>query len=90
MAERIALALVDERLAACVNRVPGVSSTYRWQGQVCTDREELLIIKSTAAQFDALRARIVALHGYSVPEIIALPVGAGHEPYLAWVAASVG
>ncbi len=89
-AEHIAYALVDERLAACVNRVPGIRSTYRWQGQVTIDDEQLLVIKTTRAQFDALRTRILALHGYSVPEIIALEVGAGHGPYLEWIAASVG
>jgi periplasmic divalent cation tolerance protein len=89
-AERIAHTLVEERLAACVNRVPGIRSTYRWQGQITTDIEELLIIKTTRERFESLRERILALHGYSVPEIVAVEISAGHAPYLAWIAASVG
>lgn len=85
-AERIATALVEERLAACVNRLPGVVSTYRWQGETRTDAELLLICKTTRARFAALRARIVALHPYELPEVIAVDVALGHEPYLAWLA----
>lgn len=84
-AERIATALVEERLAACVNRVPGIASTYRWQGKVCRDHEQLLLIKTTRERFEALRARIVALHPYELPEVIAVDIAAGHAPYLDWI-----
>lgn len=86
VADRIAVALVEEGLAACVNRLPGVVSTYRWDGQTRLDAELLLLIKTTRRQFEALRARIVALHPYELPEIIAVDVALGHAPYLAWVA----
>lgn len=85
----IAEALVGERLAACVNRLPGVSSTYRWQDTVTTETEELLLIKTTAARFGALRARLLELHPYELPELIAVPVQHGHEAYLDWVRANV-
>lgn len=84
-AAKLAEALVGERLAACVNRLPGVLSTYRWQGQVNTAGEELLLIKTTAACFDALRARLLELHPYELPELIALPIEHGHAAYLDWV-----
>jgi periplasmic divalent cation tolerance protein len=84
-AQEIAEALVGEQLAACVNRVPGISSTYRWQGTVTTDREELLLIKTTAGRFDALKTRLLALHPYELPEVIAVPVEFGHTAYLDWV-----
>jgi len=88
-AQMLAEALVGERLAACVNRLPGVLSTYRWQGQVSTDGEELLLIKTTTARFEALKARLLALHPYELPELIALPVQLGHAAYLDWVRANV-
>lgn len=89
-AERIASALVEERLAACVNRVPGIASTYRWQGKVERERECLLLIKTTSERFDALRERIVALHPYELPEVIAVDIALGHAPYLAWIATETG
>ncbi len=81
----IARTLVSEGLCACVNLVPPVRSIYRWQGQLCDERETLAIIKTTRERFDALRERLVALHPYEVPEVIAIPVEAGHPPYLDWV-----
>ena len=87
--DRIATALVEERLAACVNRIAGVVSTYRWEGKLCRDEEQLLIVKTTRERFDALRERIVALHPYELPEVIALDVTAAHAPYLAWIEAQV-
>lgn len=84
-AERIARRLVSERLAACVNRIPGVRSVYRWQGEVRDDVEELLVIKTERARLETLTARIVGLHPYELPEVIALDVVAGHVPYLAWL-----
>jgi periplasmic divalent cation tolerance protein len=85
--ERIATALVEERLAACVNRLPAAMSTYRWNGDICRDSEQLLLIKTTRERFDALCARIVALHPYALPEIIAVDAAAGLDRYLAWVEA---
>lgn len=84
-ARRVARALVEERLAACVNLVPGVRSIYSWKGAVSEDAEILGVAKTTAARFEALRARVAALHPYEVPEVIALPIEAGHAPYLAWL-----
>jgi periplasmic divalent cation tolerance protein len=81
----IARSLVEEGLVACVNLVPGVRSIYRWQGRVCDEQECLLIAKTSAARFEALKARVVELHSYEVPEVIALSVIGGHQAYLAWV-----
>lgn len=84
-AERIAAALVTEGLAACVNRLSGVTSVYLWQGRIEQDKEELLLIKTTEAGFDALAARIRELHPYELPEIIAAPITRGLPEYLQWV-----
>lgn len=84
-AARIARVLVEERLAACVNRVPGVASTYRWQGAVHDDAEVLLLIKSTRSRFEALRARLLELHPYEVPELVAVEITAGSPAYLEWL-----
>ena len=81
----LARALVDERLAACVNLVPGVRSFYRWEGAVQDDAEVLLIIKTRADRCEALAARIDDLHPYDVPEVLVLPAATGSVPYLAWV-----
>jgi len=89
-AAEIARALVEERLAACGNVVPGVRSVYRWEGKVQDDAEALLVLKTTRARFEALRDRVLALHPYQVPEVIALPVEAGSARYLAWIAAETG
>jgi periplasmic divalent cation tolerance protein len=86
-AQAIADALVGERLAACVNRLSGIRSTYRWHGEVTTDSEELLLIKTTIGHFEALKARLLQLHPYELPELIAVPVTHGHEAYLDWVRA---
>jgi len=79
--------LVEERLAACVNVVPGLRSLYRWQGKVHEDAEALLLLKTTAARYQALQERLRALHPYELPEIVAVPVSAGLPAYLEWVAA---
>jgi periplasmic divalent cation tolerance protein len=84
-AQHLAHALVGEALAACVSHIPAVQSTYRWRGEVTTDSEELLLIKTTAARFEALKERVLALHPYELPELIAVPVVAGHVAYLDWV-----
>lgn len=84
-ADRLARALVEERLAACVNRIKAVQSVYRWQGRVEQSEEELLIIKTKKELFDRLKTRVQELHSYSVPEIIALPILEGNESYLKWL-----
>jgi len=86
--ERIAEALVQEQLAACVNLLPGVASMYRWQGKVEKAQECLLIIKTGVSRFDVLRRRIASLHPYKVPEIIALPIIHGDKAYLNWISES--
>lgn len=86
----LASALVEEGLAACVSVVPGVTSVYRWGGEVRAEGEVLLVAKTTAAVVAALTARLVELHPYDVPEVLALDVGGGHGPYLDWVASEVG
>jgi periplasmic divalent cation tolerance protein len=88
-ADALAGRLVKERLAACVSIAP-VRSCYICEGKLCRDDEALLIIKTKKSVFEPLRKRIVELHGYAVPEIVALPVVEGHQPYLDWVAGSVG
>lgn len=86
VAKRIARALVEERLAACVNRLTGLHSTYSWEGAVQDEPEVLLVVKTTGARYEALELRIRALHPYELPEIIALPVIGGSPSYLDWVA----
>ncbi len=88
--EKIGRSLVQERLAACVNVVPGLTSIYRWKGKIHRDREVLLLIKSRSRLVDELAARVVGLHPYSTPEVIALPVASGASGYLAWLAESTG
>ena len=84
-AERIAHALVEEGLAACVNVLPPMHSIYRWKGKIEQATEQLLVIKSTVARFPAIRERIQALHPYELPEIIAVPIADGLPGYLAWL-----
>jgi periplasmic divalent cation tolerance protein len=83
--ERIAEALVGEQLAACVNLVGPIRSIYAWKGEVQRDEERLLIIKTRAARFADLERRVRALHSYDTPEVIALPISAGSQPYLDWL-----
>jgi periplasmic divalent cation tolerance protein len=78
-------ALVEARLAACVNVVPGVRSLYRWKGKVQDDPELLLVVKTRADRIAALEARVRDLHPYELPEILALPAVGGSEAYLDWV-----
>ena len=88
-ARRIAAALVKRRLAACVNLLPGVESTFRWRGKIERAREVLLLLKTTQSHVEQLRRAVVRLHPYDVPEVIACRVHSGHPPYLRWVAQSV-
>ena len=89
-AESIAGTLVEERLAACGNVVPGVVSIYRWEGSVETDEECLLLLKTRAALLDALSDRLHALHPYDVPELLAVQVDRGAPNYLRWVVEETG
>jgi periplasmic divalent cation tolerance protein len=84
---RIARTLVGEGLAACVNQVGPIRSTYTWQGAVEDAEEYLLVVKSQRRQFAAVEARVRALHSYELPEVIALPLATGSVPYLEWLAA---
>ena len=85
VALELARILVREHLAACVNRISGVTSVYQWQGRICEDGEQLLVIKTTPACYPALEKRLKTLHPYEIPEIIAIPVVAGSSEYLAWL-----
>ena len=89
VADRLAEALVAEGLAACVNVVPGLHSVYRWQGAIERSDETLLLIKTTRAGLPALSARIVELHPYELPEVVAVEVAGGLSAYLDWVAEQV-
>ena len=84
-AERIAGTLVEERLAACVNIVPGVTSVYRWKGKIERDAEVLCLIKTRGSLLAKLSRRLTALHPYDVPEVIALRISGGAPPYLKWL-----
>jgi len=84
-ASRIAEAVVSDKLAACVNIVSSIESIYRWEGTVTRDHEVLMIIKTTDAKYSELEARVRALHSYSTPEVIALEISRGSQPYLNWI-----
>ncbi|MGC8549065.1 MAG: divalent-cation tolerance protein CutA [Acidobacteriaceae bacterium] len=88
-AERIASALVEQQLAACVNLIPQIKSIYRWQGEMEESSEVLLIIKSTAPCLPALESTLRSLHSYSVPEFLVLDVTSGSPAYLQWILDSV-
>lgn len=86
--EAIAQALIEAQLAACVNLMP-VHSIYTWQGKIHSEQEWQLLIKTDLTQFPALEKKIRELHSYEVPEIIALPIVAGSQPYLEWISDNV-
>ena len=88
-AKAVSTALVEERLAACVNRVPGIRSRYRWQDHVETDDEVLLLIKTRGALYAQLEQTIQRLHPYENPEIVAIDIAAGAATYLDWIRDSV-
>ncbi len=88
-AERIARELVEKSLVACVNILPGATSVYRWKGAIERDAECVLLMKTRRERLAELKAALIAIHPYEVPELIALPIEAGHEPYLAWLDESV-
>jgi periplasmic divalent cation tolerance protein len=84
-AERIGRALVEERLAACANILPGMRSIYRWEGKVEEASEAVLVLKTARTTLAALTARVTALHSYELPCVVALPIEAGNADYLAWI-----
>ena len=88
VAKSISESLVRDQLAACVQTVPGILSTYRWQGKVESDEEQLLIIKTQRSLFDEVAAAITKLHPYDTPEIVAQPIVAGSQKYLDWIDSS--
>lgn len=90
VAERIGTTLVEERLAACANVVRGVTSIYRWRGEIERESEVLMVLKTTAGTVERLKLRLVELHPYEVPEALAIEPADGHAPYLDWVRAEVG
>lgn len=84
-AAALAKTIVEEHLAACGNILPGVRSIYRWQAKIHDDPETLVLFKTQRAVFERLRARIVELHPYELPEVVALPIEQGHAAYLDWI-----
>lgn len=88
-ARSLARALVDARLAACVNIVPAVHSVYRWEGRVADDAEQLLMIKTSEARIEELRAELLQRHPYDVPEFVVIPIRGTSEAYGAWLLESV-
>ncbi len=89
-AQAIARMLVEERLAACVNIIPGLRSLFRWQRKIEAAGEVLLLVKSRGEFLPSITERVKRLHSYTVPEVIALPILAGSPDYLAWIDESVG
>ena len=87
-AETLASKLVEERVAACVNILPGITSVYHWQGEVHRDSESLLIIKTSSAALSRLMQRVAELHPYDVPEIVALDTSSVDPSYAAWITAN--
>jgi periplasmic divalent cation tolerance protein len=81
----LARALVEERLAACANLIPAVRSIYRWEGKIHDENEVLVLIKTRAENIERLKARILELHPYEVPEVLAVPVESGYHAYLEWI-----
>jgi periplasmic divalent cation tolerance protein len=89
-ARRIGRSLVAERLAACANIIEGVSSVYWWEGQLEEAREAVVVVKTRHDKLAALTARVMALHSYECPCVVALPIVAGNPAYLAWIGAETG
>jgi periplasmic divalent cation tolerance protein len=89
-AERIAHRLVEQRLAACVNILPGMRSIYRWQDAVASETEVLMIIKTTASLIEQVQSTLTSLHSYEIPEFLVLPISGGSKSYLGWLEGSLG
>jgi len=88
MAHTLATQVLDKHLAACVN-ILAARSVYRWEGAVCDEPEDLLVIKTTSAKVDELKSALVSMHPYDIPEVLCLPVKDGYDRYLSWVAGEV-
>jgi periplasmic divalent cation tolerance protein len=88
-ASKIAEHLVSNRLAACVNIIPSITSVYRWKGEMNSDREILMIIKTDASRFEEIKTALRSMHSYETPELIAIPIQQGLQQYLDWIAESV-
>ncbi len=84
-AAELAKKLVGERLAACANLVPALRSIYRWEGKVQDENEVLVLLKTQQQHYERLKARLLELHPYEVPEVIGIPVERGHQAYLDWI-----
>lgn len=87
--ESLVRQLVQEEVVACGTILPGATSVYRWEGRVEQEREALIVFKTTASGADRLVRRVPELHPYDVPEVLVLPVEAGHVPYLSWISENV-
>ena len=85
-AAEIAKLLVDEKLVACANLLPAVRSIYRWQGKMHDENEVLVLLKTRAEQLERLKLRLLEIHPYELPEMLAVPVESGYQPYLDWLA----
>ncbi len=83
----LARALVEERLAACANLIPAIRSIYRWEGKLQDENEVLVLLKTRSENVERLKARILELHPYEVPEVLAVPVESGYQAYLDWISA---
>lgn len=88
VAAEISTALIEQNLAACVNRLPGVKSWYRWEGHVRQDEEVLLLIKTTRTRYAEVESAVRRIHPAELPEVIAIPIAAGSEAYLQWLSES--
>jgi periplasmic divalent cation tolerance protein len=86
-AYEVARALVEEKLAACANVLPAIRSIYRWEGKLQDENEVLVLLKTRAENVERLKARILELHPYEVPEVLAVPVESGYQAYLDWLSA---
>ena len=89
VAESISQQLVKQKLAACINIVPGLTSVYEWQGQIQTDSEVLLLIKTQTSRYAELEQQLLSLHPYELPEIITVSIDSGYPPYLNWLNSSL-
>jgi periplasmic divalent cation tolerance protein len=88
-ASKIAEHLVSNRLAACVNIIPSITSVYRWKGEMNSDREILMVIKTDASRFEEIKTAVRNMHSYETPELIAIPIQQGLQQYLDWISESV-
>ena len=88
--EKIAHALIDERLASCANLIPGLVSIYQWEGRRHREPEVLMVIKTRVDRFESLKERVLQLHPYQCPEIVSVPIEMGFHRYLQWIDGEIG